>query len=116
MVTIQPRLRPLDLERIERYNHPDINYEKQYLCKINGKFVSGFFIEKKQTWADGTYLKGVPWDATGHRLDSDSVYGWEGIWEIVENGEDCRYRYKQQDRYSAGWWPGDDDGFDPYAD
>ena len=94
MVTIQPRLRALDLERIDRYNHPDINYEKQYLCKINGKFVI----------------------LTTHKLDSDSTQGWEGIWEIVENGEDCRYRYKEQDRYSAGWWPGDDDGFDPYAD
>ena len=93
MVTIQPRLRALDLERIERYNHPDINYEKQYLCKINGKFVIH----------------------TTHRLDSDSTHGWEGIWEIVENDEDCRYRYSNQDRYSTGW-PGDDDGFDPYAD
>ncbi len=81
---LPPELRPVDLDKCTPStksgagfsNHPEIVEGRQYLARIQGRFVSGFF---HRAW--------YGWFFTGYgQLDKPGTNssGWEGLWEVVD--------------------------------
>ncbi len=79
-----PRLRPLDMSKSTKREHPDIKAGRatQYLCLIGDRYFCGSFSRQWyglnfDNWIPGTV--GLQFDAPGTN-SSD----WQMIWEIVQ--------------------------------
>jgi len=70
------KLKPIDLEKINGCEHPDISLEWYYLAKIHGRWYAGRFSRQHY----GLNFQAVY--GAGYQLSWD---GWEQLYEIVDH-------------------------------
>lgn len=73
------KLKELDLTKGEGHNHPDIDINKTYLCKIDGNYFAGTFNIQWYGLNFNGWWCGLQYDKPGTNSSS-----WERIWEIIE--------------------------------
>jgi len=83
------KLIPIDLSKGDEHHHPDIKTDgTPYLILYFGSFAAGIFHEQ---WYGLNFQGGVAWncqfDTPGSNGDTEENPRWQGIWEIVDDGE-----------------------------
>lgn len=75
------KLKALDMSLSDRHNHPQVNCQKSYLCRIGGQYFAGKFTRE---WFglvfDHWIMNSLQFDEPGTNASK-----WKQIWEIVED-------------------------------
>lgn len=74
-----PKLKPIDLSKGKKSDHPDISSRKTYLALIGGEFFAGGFSRQWYGWNFDGWINdvGLQFDTPGTNASE-----WEGLWEI----------------------------------